>query len=92
MQHPCILVRMGGQSDEMSKKNAWMIKPRGGLYCTWMPVRHAITQGFILGPILSNFFINNVDEVVKSLLIRFADDTKLRGAVDLRKSRAAVQA
>lgn len=60
----------------MSKKNVWMIKSRGGLYSTWTPVRHAVTQGSILGPFISNFFTNDVDEVMESLLVRFAADTR----------------
>jgi len=54
-----------------------MIKPRGGLHSTWMPVSCAITQGSVLGPVLSNFFTNNEDEVMESLLIRFTGDTSL---------------
>ena len=58
---------------------------------SWRPFISGIPQGLVLGPILLNTLINDLDDGTECILSKFADDTELNGVVNTSDGCAGIQ-
>ena len=62
-----------------------------GKFSQWREVRSGVPQGSVLGPVLFNLFINDMESGLSSEVAKFADDTKLFRVVKTRRDCEELQ-
>uniref|UniRef100_A0A803KG92 Reverse transcriptase domain-containing protein n=1 Tax=Xenopus tropicalis TaxID=8364 RepID=A0A803KG92_XENTR len=62
-----------------------------GTFSNWTSVVSGVPQGSVLGPLLFNLFINDLEVGIDSIVSIFADDTKLCKTISSMQDAAALQ-
>ena len=61
------------------------------IYSDWVGITSGVPQGSVLGPLLFIIFVNDLPDVVSSMLSIFADDTKLFNIVKSLQDQLVLQ-
>ena len=62
-----------------------------GSVSKWRLAVSDVPQGSVLGLMLFNIFVGITDNGIECTISKFADDTKLSGAIDILEGRDAIQ-
>ncbi|PKU41659.1 rna-directed dna polymerase from mobile element jockey-like [Limosa lapponica baueri] len=57
----------------------------------WKPVMSDVARASLLGTVLFNVFVRDMDSGIECTLSKFVDDTKLCGVVDMLEARDTIQ-
>lgn len=73
----------------MDDCNQWAVVI--GFLSRWRLVMSVVEQESVLGPMLFNMFINNLNSGMELIPGKYADDTKLIDTSDMTEGRDAIQ-